>query len=141
MKKSLFLTLVLIVGCVIATNPHVAQENPGYTRAEYDAFQKAVEVADLGAKATALKKFVDANPKSKLVPYANEQFGPVLQGLYQKRDMATLGRVAEQFLQLMPPRPEICPRNACGALDEHGGSTPKILKYQTHDHPAQPAQR
>ncbi len=102
MKKSLFLTLVLIIGCVIATNPHVAQENPGYTRAEYDAFQKAVQVADLGAKATALKKFVDANPKSKLVPYANEQFGPVLQGLYQKKDMATLGRVAEQFLQLMP---------------------------------------
>lgn len=102
MKKSSVLVLVLIVGFGLAVDPHFSQENPGYTRAEYDAFQKAVKLADLGARATALNKFIDANPKSKLVPYAKDGIGATLQGIYKKKDMATLGRVAEQFLQLMP---------------------------------------
>ena len=81
-----------------------AQPGPevGYTKEEYDEFQKALGNPDLKARADGLQQFIKAHPNSKLNEHSLNSIAAVLAQLYQQKDMANLSVVAENFLQLKP---------------------------------------
>jgi tetratricopeptide (TPR) repeat protein len=74
----------------------------GYTKEEYDEFQKALGNPDLKLRAEGLSQFIKTHPKSKLNEHAMGAFPPMLKQLYEQKDMASLGVVAEEFLQMKP---------------------------------------
>jgi len=74
----------------------------GYTKEEYDEFQKALSNPDLKLRADGLSEFIKKHPDSKLNEHAMGAFAPMLKQLYDQKDMANLGVVAEEFLQMKP---------------------------------------
>ena len=74
----------------------------GYTKEEYEEYNKALTTPDAKGRATALVGFIKAHPNSKLNEHANTQFAPLLRQLYDQKDMAGLASVAEIYLQLKP---------------------------------------
>jgi Tetratricopeptide repeat len=74
----------------------------GYTKEEYDEFQKAVNNPDLKLRAEGLSQFIKTHPSSKLNEHAMNAFPTIMKQLYEQKDMATLGSVAEGFLQMKP---------------------------------------
>jgi hypothetical protein len=74
----------------------------GYTKEEYDEFQKAFSNPDLTARGTGLSQFVKTHPNSKLNEHAMAAYAALLNELYQQKNMAALGPVAEGLLELKP---------------------------------------
>jgi len=74
----------------------------GYTKEEYDEFQKSLNNPDLKLRADGLFQFIKTHPNSKLNVHATNAFPAILKQLYEQKDMATLGLVAEGFLQMKP---------------------------------------
>ncbi len=74
----------------------------GYTKEEYDEFQKAFDLPDLKARAEGLGQFIKTHPNSKLNEHAVAAYSALLNQLYQQKDMASLGPAAEMFLELKP---------------------------------------
>jgi len=74
----------------------------GYTKEEYDEFQKAYNNPDLKLRADGLAQFVKVHANSKLNEHALAAFAPIITKLYEQKDMANLGTVAETFLQMKP---------------------------------------
>jgi hypothetical protein len=74
----------------------------GYTKEEYDEFQKALSNPDLKLRAEGLSQFIKAHPSSKLNQHAMAAFAPMMKQLYEQKDMANLAIVAESCLQLKP---------------------------------------
>ncbi len=74
----------------------------GYTKEEYDEFQKAYTDPNLRARADGLLKFIKAHPNSKLNDHAIGAFTPIMTQLYQQKDMTNLAVVAESYLELKP---------------------------------------
>ena len=110
MGKVSSLVLTLLLGLGLTLDPLVAaQEQPdpnAKARKEYAVLDKALKVSDLKAKANALRQFVRANPDSQYKDYAQKQaiaaMEQLIVQLYQKKDMATLGNVSEEFLRMQP---------------------------------------
>src|SRR2546426_2486987 len=68
----------------------------GYTKEEYDEFQKALNNPDLKLRADGLFQFIKTHPNSKLNEHATTNaFPTILKQLYEQKDMASLGSVAE----------------------------------------------
>lgn len=74
----------------------------GYTKEEYDEFQKAFGLPDLKERAAGLSQFIKAHPNSKLNEHALSAYSALLGQLYQQKDMATLAVAAEGFLEFKP---------------------------------------
>ncbi|MEW5977416.1 MAG: hypothetical protein AB1898_16615 [Acidobacteriota bacterium] len=74
----------------------------GYTKEEYDAFQKALNNPDLKLRAEELMQFAKDKPESKLREHALNAVPAVMAELYQAKDMASLAPVAESYLELKP---------------------------------------
>ena len=74
----------------------------GYTKEEYEEFNKALTNPDPKNRAEGLASFIKAHPNSKLNEYANAQFALIESQLYGQKDMVNLAAVAEIYLQLKP---------------------------------------
>jgi hypothetical protein len=74
----------------------------GYTKEEYEEFNKALTTPDLRSRAEGLARFIKTHPNSKLNEYANGQFAIIQRQLYEQKDMVNLAAVAEIYLQLKP---------------------------------------
>ncbi|MFN8007272.1 MAG: hypothetical protein U0V70_09665 [Terriglobia bacterium] len=74
----------------------------GYSKEEYEEFNKALTLPDLKSRAEGLANFIKTHPNSKLNEYASSQFAPIERQLYDQKDMANLATVAELYLQLKP---------------------------------------
>jgi hypothetical protein len=74
----------------------------GYTKEEYDEFQKAFNLPDPQARASGLSQFIKTHPNSKLNEHAMSAYSALLNQLYQQKDMASLATAAEGFLELKP---------------------------------------
>jgi len=74
----------------------------GYTKEEYDEFQKTLGNPDLRARADGLQQFIKNHPNSKLNEHGLASIAAVLSQLYQQKDMTNLSAVAENFLQMKP---------------------------------------
>lgn len=106
----LILTLALGLGGTLtptfAAQGDAKAKQAEKARAEYAALDKAMKVKDLRAKATALRQFVRNHPDSQYKDYAQKTAVTVMEQLivqlYQKKDMAALGGVAEEFLRMQP---------------------------------------
>ena len=79
--------------------------NVGYSKEEYDEFQKAFNLPDLKARGQALSQFIKTHPGSKLNEHAMAAYSALLNQLYQKKDMPTLAASVEGFLELKPDDP------------------------------------
>tara|TARA_B100001013_G_scaffold223778_1_gene136860 strand:+ start:242 stop:1249 length:1008 start_codon:yes stop_codon:yes gene_type:complete len=112
MDRIASLTLALIFGfsgvgnLIAATQEKSKTKKAEYTREEYDAYQKAIKLTDQRARINAMKQFIAKHPSSMLVKYARDNFNPVyiqwMNQLYKKKDLITLGAVAEEFLKMRP---------------------------------------
>src|SRR5580765_8063504 len=85
-----------------AKDANKAVPDVGYTKEEYDEFQKALTNPDLKLRADGLFQFIKTHPGSKLNEHATNTFSVILKQLYEQKDMATLGVVAEELLQIKP---------------------------------------
>jgi hypothetical protein len=74
----------------------------GYTKEEYDEFQKAYNLPDPKARAGGLNQFIKTHPNSKLNEHALGAYSASLNQLYQQKDMASLATAAEGFLEFKP---------------------------------------
>ena len=74
----------------------------GYTKEEYEEFNKALTNPDLKSRAEGLDSFIKTHPNSKLNEYAIAQFAPLQRQLYDQKDMVNLAAVSEIYLQLKP---------------------------------------
>lgn len=74
----------------------------GYTKEEYEEFNKSLTNPNLKSRAEGLANFIKAHPNSKLNEYANSQFATIQHQLYDQKDMVNLAAVAEIYLQLKP---------------------------------------
>ena len=74
----------------------------GYTKEEYDEFQKAYTDPNLKARADGLLKFIKGHPNSKLNEHALGAFAPIMTQLYQQKEMTNLAAVAENYLEMKP---------------------------------------
>ena len=74
----------------------------GYTKEEYEEFNKALTIPDPKSRAEGLASFIKAHPNSKLNEYAFSQFAPLQRQLYEQKDMVNLATVSEIVLQLKP---------------------------------------
>ncbi len=74
----------------------------GYTKEEYDEFNKALSDPDLKARSEGLQQFIKTHPNSKLNEHAMAGLSALLAQVYQQKDMATLAMVSESFLQMKP---------------------------------------
>jgi hypothetical protein len=74
----------------------------GYTKEEYEEFQKAFNLPDLKARAAGLGQFIKAHPNSKLNEHALGAYSALLNQLYQQKDMAALAVATEGFLEFKP---------------------------------------
>jgi tetratricopeptide (TPR) repeat protein len=79
-----------------------AQKKLGYTKEEYDEFQKALQTPDLVARGQNLVQFLKAHPESKLKENILGNIPPILNQLYQEKKMAELAPLAETFLEYQP---------------------------------------
>ena len=79
-----------------------AQQDLGYTKEEYDEFQKALALTDAKEKSAALLQFMKAHPNCKLNENALANIPPLLSQLYQEKKMAELSPIAESYLEIRP---------------------------------------
>lgn len=77
-------------------------DSVGYTKEEYDEFQKAFVLPDLKARAAGLGQFIKAHPNSKLNEHALGAYSALLTQLYQQKDLTGLAATVEGFLELKP---------------------------------------
>ena len=110
MVKVASLVLTLLLGVGLSLDPLMAapaQADPNAkARQEYAVLDKALKANGWKAKADALNAFVKAHPDSQYKDYAQKQALSATQQwvveLYQKKDMAALGRASEELLRLLP---------------------------------------
>lgn len=82
-----------------------AKAEVGYTKEEYDEFQKHLNNPELGARAIGLLQFIKAHPKSKLSEHGMTVLPSLLTELYQKKEMTALASASESYLELKPDDP------------------------------------
>ena len=110
MVKLASLVLALLLGLGLTVDSLVAapaQADPNAkARKEYAVLDKALKSNGWKAKADALRAFIQAHPDSQYKDYAQKQALAAQQQLvvelYQKKDMAALGRASEQLLRMQP---------------------------------------
>jgi hypothetical protein len=110
MEKVASLVVTLLLGLGLTLDPLIAaqgQPDPNAkARKEYAVLDKALKANGLKAKADALRQFVRAHPDSQYKDYAQKQaiaaMEQLIVQLYQKKDMAALGGVSEEFLRMQP---------------------------------------
>ena len=112
MERVASLVLTLALGFSGTLDPMFAAQGDAKAkqaekaRAEYAALEKALKVPDLRGKANALKQFVRDHPDSQYKEYAQKSVITLVEQLMvqlsQKKDMAALGPVAEEFLRMRP---------------------------------------
>ena len=110
MEKVASLVLTLLLGLGLTLDPSIAaqgQPDPNAkARKEYAVLDKALKANGWKAKADALRAFVQAHPDSQYKDYAQKQALSATQQwvveLYQKKDMAALGRASERLLRMQP---------------------------------------
>lgn len=110
MVKVASLVLALLLGLGLSLDPLIAaqgQADPNAkARKEHAVLDKALKANGWKAKADALRAFVRAHPDSQYKDYAQKQALAATQQwvveLYQKKDMAGLGRASEELLRMRP---------------------------------------
>lgn len=110
MEKIASLVLTLLLGLGLSLDPLMAaqgQADPNAkARKEYAVLDKALKANGWKGKADALRAFVSAHPDSQYKDYAQKQALNATQQwiveLYQKKDMASLGRASEELLRMQP---------------------------------------
>ena len=110
MEKVASLVLTLLLGLGLTLDPSIAaqgQPDPNAkARKEHAVLDKALKANGWKAKADALRAFVRAHPDSQYKDYAQQQAltatQKMIEELYQKKDMAALGRASEQLLGMQP---------------------------------------
>ncbi len=85
-----------------AKQAEAAQKDVGYTKEEYEEFQKALTNPDIVVRCQGLFQFLKAHPNSKLNEHILGNIPPLLNQLYQEKKMAELGPFAEEYLQSKP---------------------------------------
>ena len=124
MSKVASLVLALLLGLGLTVDSLIAapaQADPNAkARKEYAVLDKALKANGWKAKADALQAFIQAHPDSQYKDYAQKQALAAQQQwvveLYQKKDMATLGRASEQLLRMQPGRRKRTGRSSGGLL-------------------------
>ena len=110
MRSIASLVLTLLLGLGLTVDSLIAapvQADPNAkARQEYAALDKALKANGWKAKADGLRAFIQAHPDSQYKDYAQKQALAAQQQwvveLYQKKDMAALGRASEQLLRMQP---------------------------------------
>lgn len=110
MSKVASLVLALLLGLGLTVDSLMAapgQADPNAkARKEYAVLDQALKANGWKAKADALRAFIQAHPDSQYKDYAQKQALAAQQQLvvelYQKKDMAALGRASEQLLRMQP---------------------------------------
>jgi tetratricopeptide (TPR) repeat protein len=74
----------------------------GYTKEEYEEFQKDMNLPSAQEKATALLQFVKAHPACKLNEHILGNIPTFLNQLYQEKNWSALAPLAEEFMQYKP---------------------------------------
>jgi tetratricopeptide (TPR) repeat protein len=85
-----------------ARQMEAAKKDVGYTKEEYEEFQKALTNPDVVARCQGLFQFLKAHPNSKLNEHIVGNIPPLLNQLYQEKKMSELGPLAEEFLKYKP---------------------------------------
>lgn len=108
MAKVASLVLALLLGLGLTVDSLMAaQADPNAkARKEYEVLDKALKANGWKAKADGLLAFIQAHPDSQYKDYAQKQALAAQQQwvveLYEKKDMAALGRASEQLLRMQP---------------------------------------
>jgi hypothetical protein len=79
-----------------------AKQELGYTKEEYEEYQKALALTDAKEKSAALLLFMKAHPNCKLNENAVANIPPLLSQLYQEKKMAELIPTAASYLEIRP---------------------------------------